>query len=65
MNNDNNFLSTCKEYLQERGIKTAVIEHLEQKKLVSYEENKICFKMRDLDGTITGIQERYVVPIVI
>jgi hypothetical protein len=65
MNNHNNSLGNCKEYLQDRGIQTIVVEQLEQKNLISYEENKICFKMRDLNGTITGEQERYVMPIII
>ena len=66
MNNDNNFLSTCKEYLQKRGIKPAVVEQLEQENLISYQTDKICFQMKDLSSdTICGTQERYLIPIVV
>ena len=65
MNNVNNFPQNCKSYLRKRGVKTAIIEQMEQKNLISYNDNKICFKMKNLDGDITGVQERYIKPIIL
>jgi len=66
MNDDNNFLSTCKEYLQRRCISPAVVEQLEQENLISYQADKICFQMKDLGSNLVcWIQERYLTPIVV
>lgn len=64
--NNNNFISTCKEYLQRRCISPAVVEQLEQENLISYQADKICFQMKDLGSNLVcWIQERYLTPIVV
>lgn len=64
MENDNNFTSACKKYLfSTRHIKEHVLNFLEEKNLITYHEDHIAFVMKDLDGNVMGIQERYLLPI--
>jgi len=62
----NNFTSACKKYLiEDRHIDKDFLSSLEARKLITYDQSHIEFYMKDLDGNITGIQERYINPIVV
>ncbi len=64
MNDINNFHIDCKEYLVEsRHIDWELLYFLEDKKIISYHQDHIEFVMKDLDGNIVWVQERYIKPI--
>ena len=65
MNEPNNFAIAWKSYLVNRRINEDVINSLGEQDLLSFEENKICFKMKDLDWNVTWIQERFIEPIIL
>ena len=65
MNEPNNFANAWKSYLINRHIREDVINSLVEQDLISYEQNKICFKMKDLDWNIVGIQQRFIQSIIL
>lgn len=65
MNEPNNFASAWKSYLVNRHIREDIINSLVEQDLISFEQNKVCFKMKNLDWNIVGIQERFITPIIL
>ena len=59
MQNDNNFIGAKNYLLDTRHIQQETLNSLEMLNLISYHNNHVELVMRDLDGSIMGIQERY------
>lgn len=63
MQNDNTFLSAKNYLVKDRHIQDIVLNTLEEKGLITYHDNRVEFVMKDLDGNVVWIQERYIDPI--